>query len=94
MRRWLVFSIFLVWAAGLATIPAFLSFGHPAASDMDTYFIENGQAQAAANNIVTSIVFDFRGFDTLGESVVLFCAVTGVGLVLREMREGEERGDE
>lgn len=86
--------IFLVWVAGLAAIPAFLSFGHPAASDMDTYFIENGQAQAAANNIVTSIVFDFRGFDTLGESVVLFCAVTGVGLVLRKLKEGEERGDE
>jgi len=28
-------------------------------------------------------VFDYRGFDTLGEATVLFTAVAGVVLVLR-----------
>ncbi|HOS81761.1 MAG TPA: hypothetical protein PK445_03455 [Methanolinea sp.] len=94
MKKVLVAAIFLVWAAGLCAIPLFLSFGNPAATDMDTYFIRTGQAAAAANNIVTSVVFDFRGFDTLGESVVLFTAVTGVALMFRARKEGEDHEDE
>ncbi len=63
-----------------------LVFGHPKYSDMDDYFIHNGQNQTGANNIVTSIVFDYRGFDTLGEASVLFTAVLAVGMVLRALR--------
>jgi len=65
-----------------------LVFGKPRYSDMDDYFIHNGQNQTAANNIVTSIVFDYRGFDTLGEASVLFTAVLAVGMVLRSLRRG------
>lgn len=36
-----------------------------------------------ANNVVTAVVFDFRGFDTLGEATVLFAAVSGVLVALR-----------
>ncbi|NPA75713.1 MAG: hydrogenase [Euryarchaeota archaeon] len=67
-------------------------FGAPKFTDMDNYFIHNGQNQTAANNIVTSIVFDYRGFDTLGEASVLFTAVLGVGVVLRLLGGG--RNDE
>jgi multicomponent Na+:H+ antiporter subunit B len=34
-------------------------------------------------NVVTAVVFDYRGFDTLGEEFILFAAVTGVVLLLR-----------
>jgi len=67
-----------------------LAFGEPSFTDMDDYFIHNGQNQTAANNIVTSIVFDYRGFDTLGEASVLFTAVLGVGVVLRLLRRDEK----
>lgn len=68
-----------------------LVFGEPHYSDMDDYFIYNGQNESAANNIVTSIVFDYRGYDTLGEASVLFTAVLGVGIVLRSLwREKNE----
>ena len=46
---------------------------------------------ARAVNDVTSIVFDYRGFDTLGEASVLFTAVLGVGLVLRKLNAKEKR---
>lgn len=52
---------------------------------MDDYFIANAQGEAGANNVVTSVVFDYRGFDTLGEATVLFCAVVGVALMLRRV---------
>ena len=62
-------------------------FGEPDEKGMDDYFIENAQNETGANNVVTSVVFDYRGYDTLGEATVLFTAVTGVGLALRRKKE-------
>jgi multisubunit Na+/H+ antiporter MnhB subunit len=90
MRIALFSAILLILCAGLVHIVADLPFGSPAVTDMDDYFIRHGQEQTGANNIVTSIVFDFRGFDTLGEATVLFAAVLGVGMIFRKLNPGEE----
>ena len=42
-------------------------------------------------NVVSAVTFDYRGFDTLGEEVLLFTAVMAVALLLREARSGDER---
>jgi multisubunit Na+/H+ antiporter MnhB subunit len=94
MKRVFILATFLILAGGFLLIPALLEFGVPAESDMDDYFLDHGQEQTAANNIVTAVVFDYRGFDTLGESVVLFTAVVGVGLMFRHMLKEEEYEDE
>ncbi len=78
----LLFAFFMMVAVNLHP------FGQPNITAMDDYFIHNGQVQTGANNIVTSIVFDYRGYDTLGEATVLFTAVSGVLLALR--KEGGE----
>ena len=65
-------------------------FGYPDVSDMDDYIIENAQEETGSNNVVTSVVFDYRGFDTLGEATILFTAVTGVLLLLRTLKHKEE----
>jgi len=62
------------------------SFGDPVISEMDDYFIENAQKETGSNNVVTSIVFDYRGFDTLGEATVLFTAVVGVVALFRGVK--------
>jgi multisubunit Na+/H+ antiporter MnhB subunit len=94
MKRIISWLVLAILGLAMLTIPVFLTFGAPAYSDMDLYFLNYGQLQAAANNIVTSVVFDYRGFDTLGESVVLFTAVIGVGLLFRKLHGGEELEDE
>lgn len=43
-----------------------------------------------ATDIVTALNFDLRAFDTLGEEFILFASVTGVALVLRQLREEDE----
>ena len=58
----------LVWGA-LDTIHP---FGEPGQVAMDNYFLEHAMADRSAENAVTSIVFDFRGFDTLGEGCCPF----------------------
>ena len=89
--KFAIFSaILLVLFGGLLYLAADLPFGAPLKADMDDYFIRNSQPQTGANNVVTSIVFDFRGFDTLGEATVLFTAVLGVGMMFRKLKDGEE----
>jgi multicomponent Na+:H+ antiporter subunit B len=55
--------------------------------------ILNGVAgsERHVTNVVSSIVFDYRGFDTLGEEFILFSSVMGVALLLREARDRRER---
>jgi multisubunit Na+/H+ antiporter MnhB subunit len=77
--------IFLIIAITLILLlPTFnLSFGEPLMTNTDQYYIDNTQEQTGSNNAVTAIVFDFRGFDTLGEATVLFIAVLGVSMFFR-----------
>ena len=57
--------------------------------------------KTAAQNVVFSVVFNFRGYDTMGESFILIAAIAGCLVVLRktggkgeqkpaEQKEGEE----
>jgi multisubunit Na+/H+ antiporter MnhB subunit len=62
-----------------------IQFGTPSQSEMDDYIIDNCQQETGANNGVTSVVFDYRGFDTLGEATILFTAVAGVIMIFRRL---------
>jgi energy-converting hydrogenase B subunit H len=44
-------------------------------------YIYQGLGVSIAPNLVTNIVFDFRGFDTLGEAFILVSAVVTTMLV-------------
>ncbi|MHC1605186.1 MAG: hydrogen gas-evolving membrane-bound hydrogenase subunit E [Candidatus Methanofastidiosia archaeon] len=53
------------------------------------YYNENAGDDTSSKNIVTSIVIDYRGYDTLGEITVLFTATIGVlSLFKREEKDG------
>ena len=77
-----IVAIFFVFSA-LMMHP----FGAPDESDMDDGIISNSQNETGANNGVTSVVFDYRGFDTLGEATILFTAVAGVIMIFRRLNE-------
>ncbi|MBU0553920.1 sodium:proton antiporter [Myxococcota bacterium] len=47
------------------------------------HYVQQGVVENRGANIVTSVIVNYRGLDTLGEVVVLFLSVTGVGFVLR-----------
>ena len=73
-----LFCFFLLTAVQLHPV------GEPDAMSMDEYFLSHAQHEIGINNVVTAVVFDYRGFDTLGEATVLFTAVIGVFMVLWE----------
>jgi multisubunit Na+/H+ antiporter MnhB subunit len=70
----------LVWGG----LDAIHPFGDPGQVAMDDYFLEHAIKDRSSENAVTSIVFDFRGFDTIGEAAVLFTAVCSVTALFRE----------
>ena len=78
-----IITLAIVFVFFLATAHSLHPFGKPYDTKMDDYFIQNGQTQTGCNNIVTSVVFDYRGVDTLGEATVLFAAVTGIFAVFQ-----------
>jgi multicomponent Na+:H+ antiporter subunit B len=76
----------LVW--GVADLPPFGHYAGPY-GDIVSKLVEPQRHMA---NAVTAIVFDYRGFDTMGEELILFTAASAVALLLRETRERETTG--
>ncbi len=56
--------------------------------------IQQDLANSHAVNDVTSIVFDFRGYDTMGEAFILVTAVTGSAVILFKKAGKEDKKDE
>jgi multisubunit Na+/H+ antiporter MnhB subunit len=57
-------------------------FGNSTLRMADAY-INGATEKTGSANLVTGVVFDFRGYDTLGEATVLVTAVLGVIAILR-----------
>ena len=57
--------------------------------------IQQNLDKTHAVNDVTSIVFDFRGYDTMGEAFILITAVAGAVVILyTKKKKEEEKSDE
>ncbi len=69
-------------------------FGHPEMR-VSSYYLKEGLKQTGAANLVSSVILDFRAYDTLGEATVLFTAVIGTLAVMRYVgRKKTGRQDE
>lgn len=76
-------------------MPMFGDPNSPAnASEVIKRYIESGLAETGAINIVAGVILDYRAFDTLGESHVLFTAASVVTLLLLEKQEINEEAEE
>jgi multicomponent Na+:H+ antiporter subunit B len=74
----------LVW--GVAGLPRFGDYRGPYGYALDRV----ATPERHVSEVVTATVFDYRGFDTLGEEFILFTAVTGVVLLLRQQDREEK----
>jgi len=50
---------------------------------MASAYVGETAAKTGSANLVTGVLFDFRGYDTLGEATILFTAAIGVLTILR-----------
>lgn len=79
-----VLTIFSLWVAyDMSKLPPTYENG------IASLIVDDTMEETGAINTVTAIVFDFRGYDTLGESFVLFTAVSGATVILRKHKKAK-----
>ncbi len=83
-------ALITVLLVTVSNLPAFGSSHNPASNEVVQRYIEEGLAETGAVNIVAGMILDYRAFDTLGESHVLFIAATCVMILLRKDRQGKK----
>jgi len=90
----LLFFFFILGTEALRLLPEFgtPSFTINSLAPSNAY-LANGLAETGAANIVTSVILDYRAYDTLGETTVLFTAILGALAILR-VHSRKRRGDE
>ena len=49
----------------------------PINNEVAERYLEHSEEETGSENVVTAMIIGYRGFDTLGESCVLFLAVSG-----------------
>jgi multicomponent Na+:H+ antiporter subunit B len=71
-------------------------FGEPIITSVKSapsnLYLREGLEQTGAANIVTSILLDYRAYDTLGEATLLFTAIIGALAILRSKAKTDKGG--
>jgi len=78
----------------LVFVGFFLSFAWVALRDMPRFgqplmrvssdYVKYAISEVKAANVVAAIILDYRGYDTLGEAIVLFVSILGAFVILRQ----------
>lgn len=72
-----------------ADLPPYGSDAAPTVNEVARRYVEQGTEETGAVNTVAGMILDYRAFDTLGESFVLFTAMCAVTILLN--RSGKKR---
>lgn len=89
--------LLVVGVTGAALIYGTLDIPHlgdpeaPVHQHVAPHYIENAPKEMGIPNIVTAVLASYRGFDTLGETLVIFTAGLGVFLLLGTNEGGRPR---
>ncbi len=63
----------------------------PAMNEVARRYIDKGVEEAGGLNLVTNVLLDYRAYDTLLETTVLFTTVMSIMLVLGVKRDEEKK---
>jgi len=74
---------------GTLFMPPFGDPQAPSHTHVVPRYIEGALEETGVPNLVTAILADYRGYDTLGETTVIFTAAVAVLLLLRR-KDAEE----
>ncbi|MCX8029988.1 MAG: hypothetical protein N3A59_00215 [Thermodesulfovibrionales bacterium] len=90
-----IIAIFAVVITGFLLIYATLDMPNwgdpnsPASRHVSPRYIEGTMPETATPNMVTSVLADYRGYDTLGETTVIFTAGIVCLMLLRRVTNGQ-----
>ena len=96
-RPWLPLAVTLVIVGALVYgtlgLPAFSDPQAPIHTHVVPRYLGQALAETGVPNVVTAVLASYRGYDTLGETVVVFTAGVGVITLLRRVRRRKEKGE-
>lgn len=78
----LIFTAFMLLT--VANLPQYGSDSAPTVNEVAERYVEDGTEETGAVNTVAGMILDYRAFDTLGESFVLFTAMCAVTMLMRD----------
>ena len=81
-------------AYGLSDIPRYGDPANPIHHHVAPHYVEDSEKEIGIPNIVTSVLASYRGYDTLGETAVIFTAAIGVLVLIGGARRRRSRRDE
>lgn len=72
---------------GMADFPDWGDPGSQPNTHVSAYYIENAVRETHVPNLVTAVLGDYRGYDTMFELVVIYCAGVSVVSILKQQGE-------
>lgn len=85
----ILFLLSFAFYENFALIPEYKGLN----DSLSNYIIKSGLKDTGSLNLITAILYDYRAFDSLGESTVIFGAVSGIVLILsRKMLPVSSKG--
>ena len=95
-----VFPIFVVLFTGAILIygtldmPPYGDPDNPIHKHVAPHYLEDSEHEIGVPNVVTSVLASYRGYDTMGETTVVFTAGVGVMILLSALRRRDTYGQE
>lgn len=84
-------AVIAVLLVTVLDLPRFGQATNPTNNEVSARYLASGLQEGGATNLVADMILDYRAFDTLGESNVLFAAACTVILLLRRLADAEDR---
>ena len=78
---------------GTLDMPPYGDPANPAHHHVAPHYLEESGHEIGIPNVVTSVLASYRGYDTLGETTVIFTAMVGVLLLMGGLRKRENSGE-
>jgi len=74
--------LLLMFMLAIVEMPPYGQLGNPTHNQVWERYVWKGVTESGGLNMVTNIILDYRGYDTLLETTVLFTAVMAIMLTL------------
>ena len=91
IKTWIVALLVILSACTvigvIAELPVFGRADNPIHNEVYKRYVEDSMEDTGVPNMVTSIVLDYRAYDTMFETTVLFAATTAVVAALKAIRK-------
>jgi len=83
-----IVGILLIYSS--VEFPKWADPNQPGSAHVSPRYIEKTVKETGVPNVVTSVLADYRGYDTMFETSVIFTAGVAVMMLLRRRRNGQK----